>query len=127
MRNHYIGHWELLYPDHLIRSQINLLFMETGVMKKTLQIIAVAAVAGSALLASMPTQAFFGPMHSFTNGWGPWGGGYYPYYGGYYPYYGGYYPYYGGYYPYYGGYPAYGYPLYTAPVVAAPAAKAATE
>jgi hypothetical protein len=94
-------------------------------MKKTLQIIAIAAVAGSALLASMPTQAFFGPFNRLTDGgWGgPWGGpwGGYPYYGGYYPYYGGYYPYYGGYYPY-GGYPLYGYPLYTAPAVAAPAA-----
>ena len=60
-------------------------------MKKTLQIILVATVAGSALLAAMPTQAFWGPMNRLTHGgWGgPWGGpwGGYPYYGGYYPYY----------------------------------------
>jgi len=90
-------------------------------MKKTLQTIAFATIAGAALLVATPAQAFFGPF----GGWGPWdwfNDWDYPYYG--YPYYG--YPYWG--YPYYGawGYPYYGVPVYgyypyTAPAVAAPA------
>ena len=108
---------------------IDIIIEEESAMKRTMQVVITTVIAGTALLASMPAQSFWGPFNRLTHGgWGgPWGG--YPYYGGYYPYYGGYYPHYGGY-PYYGGwgYPAYGYPYVTAPVVTAPAAApAATE
>jgi hypothetical protein len=89
-------------------------------MKKTLKTALIAAAAGSALLATLPAQAFWGPFDWFDDddwyGPGPWG---YPgYYG---------YPGYGYGYPGYGyGYPGYGYGYpYAAPV--APAAPAPAE
>ena len=106
----------------------------------TLKLTAAAIVTGSALLATIPAQAWWGPFDWFDDDYydgpwgpygygGPWGG--YPYYGypgyGYgYPGYG--YPGYGYGYPAYGyGYPAYGYPYaypYAAPAApAAPASK----
>ena len=115
-------------------------------MTKIKRFLVAAAVAGTAALAPLSAEAFFGMMSSMMHGggwggWGgPWGGWGYPYYGygwggwgypyhGYgwggwgYPHYG-----YGWGYPHYGyGYPYAGYPLVaTTPlVVAQPAATAA--
>jgi hypothetical protein len=108
-------------------------------MKKTLKTAAVAAIAGSALLTTLPAQAFWGPFDWFDDddwygpygpyGYGPWG---YPGYGypghGYgYPGHGYGYPGHGYGYPGHGyGYPGYGYGYpYAAPV--APAAPAESQ
>jgi hypothetical protein len=84
-------------------------------MKKILKSTVLAAVAGTALFAALPTQAFWGPFDWFDDDdyYGPWGGpwGGYPGYHGYPGYWGGYPGYYGYGYPGYG-YPGYGYPGY---------------
>lgn len=97
-------------------------------MKNIQRFLISALIAGSAALAPLTADAFWGSPFGGWSPWdnsgggGPWGGGPwggYPGYGyGGYPAYG-----YGGYPGYgYGGYPAYGgYPTYAAPQAATPA------
>lgn len=103
---------------HIICQSINKNCVGGSVMKKTQRFLISTLIAGSAALAPLSADAFWGfpfggwsPWDNWGDG-GPWGG--YPGYG------------YGGYpgYGYGGGYPGYGYggyPAYAAPQAATPA------